>query len=195
MRHTYRTLYRLGVTPWDTARVPAPLADIVEGPAPMPPRQAVDLGCGTGRQARYLAEHGWSVTAVDYAPEAIATARRADPGNRVRWRVADVTEPQSVDPDGRLAGAVSLLLDKGCLHGIPMRRRLGWAATVNAIATPGAVLLIRAAAPRQHHGIAPRGIGMDEIAAMLADRWRPVATREPGWCSYTFAGGRPGTVP
>jgi SAM-dependent methyltransferase len=186
MRRTYRTLYRLGITPWDTAGLPGPLIDIVEGRARMAPASAVDLGCGTGRQARYLDEHGWSVTAVDYTSGAIATARRADPDKRVLWLVADVTEPRSVDPDGRLAGTVSLLLDNGCLHGIPVRRRPGWAATVNTLAAPGAVLLIRAA-PRQRHGIGPRGIDTDEIAVILADRWQPISVPEADWCSYALA--------
>ncbi|MDH6114168.1 SAM-dependent methyltransferase [Kitasatospora sp. MAP12-15] len=186
MRRTYRTLYRLGIVPWDLAGVPAPLADLVEGAAPLPPAQAVDLGCGTGRQARYLAEHGWSVTAIDYTPEAIAAARHEDPRGRVVWRVADVTEPHTVDPDGRLASATSLLLDNGCLHGVPARRRPGWAATVNTLAAPGALLLVRAA-PRRRRSIGPRGINADEVATLLADRWRPITAPKSTWYCYALA--------
>jgi tellurite methyltransferase len=36
---------------------------------------ALDLACGTGRNALWLAKHGWNVTAVDAAPSAIAILR------------------------------------------------------------------------------------------------------------------------
>ncbi|WP_395293548.1 class I SAM-dependent methyltransferase [Kitasatospora hibisci] len=184
MRRTYRTLYRMGIVPWERAGIPDPLVDIVEGSSPpLPPAQAVDLGCGTGRQARYLAEHGWSVTAVDYTRAAIAAARSRDPRGHVVWRVADVTEPHSVDPDGRLAGVASLLLDNGCLHGVPAGRRPGWAATVNALAAPGATLLVRAA-PRRRRGIGPRGVNADEVAVLLTERWRLIAKPGPDWYRY-----------
>ena len=37
-----------------------------------------------------------------------------------------------------LAGTVTLLLDNGCLHGIPGQHRPGWAQTIHALAAPGA---------------------------------------------------------
>jgi trans-aconitate methyltransferase len=62
MKRLYEVLYRVGITPWDSARIPAPLAAEVRAAAPA---IAVDLGCGTGTQARHLAANGWTVTAVD----------------------------------------------------------------------------------------------------------------------------------
>src|SRR2546421_13006614 len=35
------------------------------------PTRALDLACGTGRHAIFLAEHGWNVTAVDFSRGAI----------------------------------------------------------------------------------------------------------------------------
>ena len=49
------------------------------GPDPEPPRFAVDLGCGAGRDARELLRAGWRVLAVDREPGAIAAVESATP--------------------------------------------------------------------------------------------------------------------
>jgi tellurite methyltransferase len=43
----------------------------METAAAVAPGRALDLACGAGRNAIWLAEHGWDVTAVDGAPAAI----------------------------------------------------------------------------------------------------------------------------
>lgn len=53
---------------------PAPL--LIETAARLPPGTALDLACGTGRHALWLAAHGWTVTAVDGAPAAIEILRQ-----------------------------------------------------------------------------------------------------------------------
>ena len=42
----------------------------------LPPGRAVDLGCGEGRNAVWLAEQGWQVTGVDFSPVGLAKAQR-----------------------------------------------------------------------------------------------------------------------
>jgi len=54
---------------------------------------AVDLACGTGRHARWLAALGWDVTGVDSSPGGLEVATRAADARgvaaRCRWEVAD----------------------------------------------------------------------------------------------------------
>lgn len=192
MKRTYRLLYRLRATPWDDGQIPGALVAMVGG-WPGTPGLAVDLGCGNGGQARYLAARGWAVTGVDFIPEAIDAARRGDADAMVSWRVADVTRPSAVDPDGTLAGQVTLLLDNGCLHGISDRDRPGWARTADALAAPGCRLLVRAAA-RGHRRIGPSGISPDELAALLGDRWSPGRSPGPGWFLFTRDSGGDSSV-
>lgn len=52
---------------------PTPL--VVKSAGALPPGRALDLACGAGRNAMWLAEHGWQVTAVDGAPSAIEVLR------------------------------------------------------------------------------------------------------------------------
>jgi len=53
----------------------APTRLLVETTKHLEPGRALDLACGTGRNALWLAEHGWSVTAVDGSPVAIDILR------------------------------------------------------------------------------------------------------------------------
>jgi SAM-dependent methyltransferase len=50
----------------------APASLLVEFAPPLQPGRALDLACGAGRNAAWLASHGWNVTAIDGAAEAIA---------------------------------------------------------------------------------------------------------------------------
>jgi len=52
------------------------LRDLVEGPEALPRGRAIDLGCGRGSLAIYLAQHGWQATGVDAVERALRAARR-----------------------------------------------------------------------------------------------------------------------
>ncbi|HEY7007711.1 MAG TPA: class I SAM-dependent methyltransferase [Jatrophihabitantaceae bacterium] len=55
------------------------------------PGRALDLACGEGRNALWLAGQGWRVTAVDFSSVAIEKARELDAHALVDWQVADAT--------------------------------------------------------------------------------------------------------
>jgi tellurite methyltransferase len=71
--------------------VPNPL--IVEAARDLHPGRALDLACGTGRNALWLAEHGWNVTAVHVSPTAIEILRRRANGLRIEAQLADLEDP------------------------------------------------------------------------------------------------------
>ena len=91
--------YRLRERPAeDLDAAPTPLlvetvAALAPGKAPLKaPLKALDLACGAGRNALWLAEHGWEVTAVDAAPAAIEIlrARAAERGLKINAVVANL---------------------------------------------------------------------------------------------------------
>jgi SAM-dependent methyltransferase len=55
------------------------------------PGTAIDLAAGEGRNALWLAEQGWQVTAVDFSAVAVERGRARPGGDRVDWQVADIT--------------------------------------------------------------------------------------------------------
>ncbi len=71
---------------------PEPTALVVETARAVPPGKALDLACGAGGNALWLAEQGWNVTAVDGAPAAIEIVRKrvSERGLMVDARVADL---------------------------------------------------------------------------------------------------------
>jgi SAM-dependent methyltransferase len=59
------------------------------------PGTALDLGCGEGGDALWLARAGWVVTAVDIAPSALAIGAAAQqPDEVITWIAADLAEWQ-----------------------------------------------------------------------------------------------------
>jgi 2-polyprenyl-3-methyl-5-hydroxy-6-metoxy-1,4-benzoquinol methylase len=65
----------------------------------LPPGRALDLACGSGRNAVWLAARGWSVTGVDFSDVALEQARAlaAQRGVEVEWVDADLLEWQPGD--------------------------------------------------------------------------------------------------
>jgi SAM-dependent methyltransferase len=67
------------------------------------PGRALDLACGAGRNAVWLAEQGWAVTGADFSEVALANARglAAERGVEVEWVEADLRDwepaPQAFD--------------------------------------------------------------------------------------------------
>ena len=72
------------------------------------PGRALDLACGEGRNAVWLADKGWRVTAVDFSDVALAKAERlaASRGVEIEWVLADVLD---YEPERRAFDLVAQL--------------------------------------------------------------------------------------
>jgi SAM-dependent methyltransferase len=102
-----------------------------------PGASVVDLGCGMGNTAAWLAERGHRVWAVDFASGAIRRGRArygAVPG--LRLDRVDVTRPMRVDTP------YDVVLDLGCVHQLPESARPAYAANVRRLTRSGSRVLV-----------------------------------------------------
>ncbi|MFH8927584.1 class I SAM-dependent methyltransferase [Streptomyces pristinaespiralis] len=101
------------------------------------PGRALDLGCGPGRNALYLASLGFQVDAVDLSAEAISwaeeRARESGAGRAVRFHRGDVF---ALDP-AEFGGPYDLVHDSGCFHHLPPHRRVSYLQLLDRVLAPG----------------------------------------------------------
>jgi SAM-dependent methyltransferase len=133
------------------------------------PGRALDVGCGEGGDAHWLAARGWQVAAVDISQVALDRAAAADGTSRVTWLRADL----SVDPPP--AGPFDLV----SVHYVPLRHRpdhMALRALLNTVA-PGGVFLfvfhdLADLPPKEELGVDPADYYQPgEIATLLDDTW------------------------
>jgi len=105
----------------------------------LPPGRALDLAAGEGRNAIWLAQHGWRATAVDFSEVALDKGRRLaeslDVADRVTWVCADVVAwtppPDSVD-----------LVVIAYLHLPADKLRMAISNAVGGLAAGGAIVVV-----------------------------------------------------
>jgi SAM-dependent methyltransferase len=170
----YRTAYLLGLTVWDRGAPNSALVELVEGASSSPPGRALDIGCGTGTESVYLAEHGWDVTGVDMVPRALAIARRkaAAAGVSARFVEADATRLR----DFGVGDGYTLLLDFGCFHTLPPDRRDAYVESISEAAAPGSTFLLFGFARPPRLAPMQAGVKEEEVRARFdGDRWELVS--------------------
>ena len=108
----YRRAPSVESLPWHREQPPTLLQ--ARGRAANYAGRALDLGCGEGVNAVYLAQQGFSVVAVDFVTAALAAAKtRAEhAGVEIEFHEGDVVDYEAPT-------AFDLVLDSGCLHHLP----------------------------------------------------------------------------
>jgi 2-polyprenyl-3-methyl-5-hydroxy-6-metoxy-1,4-benzoquinol methylase len=122
--------------PWDTK---APKESVVAWHgAGLVQGEVLDIGCGLGDNAIYLAQQGFKVTGLDISPTALSTAeqRAADAGVTVRFAVADATKL-----DGYTA-AFDTIIDSGMFHCLDDDGKRSYTEAAHRATRPGANMLM-----------------------------------------------------
>jgi SAM-dependent methyltransferase len=131
--------YQSVQTPADWVARPNPL--LVDEVSDLPAGTALDLGCGAGGDAIWLAENGWRVTAADVSAAVLAraatAAARAGVGDRIDWQEHDLTRSL---PAGTF-GLVTAQYLHSPIAGAAEREAV-FAAAATAVAPGGTLLVI-----------------------------------------------------
>lgn len=118
------------------------------------PGVAVDLACGEGRNAHWLAARGWQVTGVDFSRVAIEKARQLAPLPGLQFRCADAIDYRPETP-------VDLALL--CYLQLPAPQRRAAVRNAAAMLAPGGAVLVVAHALRN----LTDGVGGPQDAGVL----------------------------
>jgi len=106
---------------------------------------ALDVGCGAGREAVFLAQCGFDTIGVDISPKAIeiATERATDAGVKADFRVGSFFELPVDDQ------SIDFVNDRGALHLVPESERPNFAAEIFRVLKPGGKMFLRGASPKE----------------------------------------------
>jgi 2-polyprenyl-3-methyl-5-hydroxy-6-metoxy-1,4-benzoquinol methylase len=126
--------FPLDKIPWNNEIPPDTLVELVES-GNVRPCRAVDLGCGAGNYAIYLAAHGFDVTGIDNSPAAIkiATEKAQRQNVRCRFIVADL-----IGDLHEVRDRFDFAFDWELLHHIFPEDRTTYVNNVSKILNPGA---------------------------------------------------------
>ena len=157
--------YATGRVPWDDQLPPPEVQTLVSS---LKPGRALDLGCGYGRTAIYLARHGWQVDGVDFVPQAIEEARRRAAGESVAEQIQ--FHKRSVAELGFLNGRYDLAIDIGCMHSLSPELQLAYRDELLRLLQPGApyLLFARLSHPEEPSEDGPSGMAEADLQTLFA---------------------------
>ena len=165
--------YVQGDTPWDSGLRSAELARVLEEYG-LQPGRALELGCGSGTNAVYLAQQGFEVTAVDCSESALAIAERKAKaiGVSVRWIAADVQD------FGAGHEPFNFVFDRGCYHCCRRVDLDGYLATHHRLTRPGTWCLVLAGNPNDGTEGGPPRVPAAELLREFDPLYRLIQLRE-----------------
>ena len=167
-RLAFWLMYLTGRSRWDTGITPPEITHLIEDER-LVPGCAIDLGCGTGTTSVYLAQHGWTVTGVDFVASAIRQARRkahrAAVDASTTFKVGDVTRLADLG----ISGPFDLAIDIGCAHSLSEPDLHTYAEQLARMVCPGGRLMLYMfrPTPERTHGVAP-----ESVAALFTPAFR-----------------------
>jgi len=164
---------------------------LVTEAADLAPGRALDVGCGEGADALWLADRGWEVTGTDLSTVALQRAAGQDADGRVDWQQVDLLVSPPVPQSFELVTAHFMHLPRG-------DRIALYAHLAEAVVPGGTLLLVAHSAVDARHGHGPDVPGIfftaaDLVAELDPARWQVQVAEERPRC-WTNPDGVEGTI-
>jgi SAM-dependent methyltransferase len=181
-QHDFEAIYRSGGAPWD---IGGPQPEIVRlAEAGRITGSVLDIGCGTGEHALFLAGRGHAVFGLDAAPAAIELARQKAAARElaVDFHVWDALEL------ARLRKSFETVIDVGLFHLLSDEERRRYAESLAEVTASGSDLFILCFSTEEPPGPGPRRVEEGELRDAFRGRF---ATMEVGPALLERRGGPP----
>ncbi len=161
----WEEIYRAGRAGWDLGG-PTPVFKHLLDEHKFPPGKLIVPGAGRGHDARLFAQHGFDVTAVDFAVDAVEAMRAMNDRHMpIKVLRSDIFQlPRELD------GAFDYLLEYTCFCAIDPSRRAEYADVVNRLLKAGGVYIDLAFPLDQHAGGPPYTVSVPEIMRLFGER-------------------------
>jgi len=107
--------YKLGKTPWELERPDSNLIEMIKKENILPCK-TLEIGCGTGSNAIWLAQNNFDVTGIDFSSLAIEKAKTKSrkKGVKIQFFVEDFLEQDQEQEKG--GPDFEFVFDRGCFH-------------------------------------------------------------------------------
>jgi cyclopropane fatty-acyl-phospholipid synthase-like methyltransferase len=170
-RRDFEASYRSGDAPWDIGGPQPEIVRVAE--AGLVTGSVLDIGCGTGENALYLATRGHAVMGLDGSAAAVEQARRKAAERRlpVQFHVWDALELQ------RLRKRFETVIDVGLFHVFDDEERRRYAGSLAEVTAPGSDLFILCFSTEEPPGPGPRRVEEDELRAAFRSLFATMEVR------------------
>lgn len=159
--------------PWEEGQPSAELVALIESGI-VEKGPALDICCGSGNNALYLAQEGFTCYGIDISPTAVGYARQkvaaeglsceVTTGNAVRLPYADET--------------FTLVFDRGCFHSLSPKDRKPFINGIQRVLRRGGKYLLLCFSSRDHTGGPPYAFSPEDIRRYFSGQFKIHAIRE-----------------
>lgn len=155
-----------GSPPWDIGKPQAEFVRLEQ--AGEIKGDVLDIGCGTGENALYLAQAGHEVWGIDLVPLAIEKAKakaveRALKATFLVWNALELAG---------LKRSFDTAIDSGLYHSLPVSEHSRFLGSLRSALRPEGTYFMMCFSDRQPGTLGPRRISQEEIRATFTARWR-----------------------
>lgn len=166
--------YEGGTAPWDIGE-PQPALVEAEADGEIVGR-VLDIGCGTGENAMFLADNGHEVVGVDLSRHALAEGveKAEKRATKVAFHMMDAL---AIEP-GALGGRFDTVIDSGFFHILLDEERPRYVQALGRVLHPGGtyhMLVFSDKEPEDWGG--PRRVSEDDIHRAFSDGWEILRIR------------------
>ena len=132
---SWEKIYQTGDAGWDIGKAAPPFKEIVDShKALLPPGKLICFGAGKGHDAEFFASAGYEVTAVDFAPSAVAAIEEyAKTHTKLTAHEGDIL-------DLPFEGEFDYVLEHTCFCAIPVNNRPRYADSAHKVLKKGGIL-------------------------------------------------------